>query len=169
MKHSTQLILLLGTSALFTPTVQADLAVVGTYFLQAQHSNKCAHQHGNVQTEGAAVTQWKCVRQPNVYIEKIPVGSGYFMLRFRHSGKCLTVKNEARTNGTPIIQQTCNYEGPIGQTWMETDKQGNYVKIQSSTGLCLHQHGATHGNGDLITGWECVDQGNVRWKWIPVR
>jgi hypothetical protein len=30
------------------------------------------------------------------------------------------------------------------------------------TGKCLHQHGATTGNGDPITQWECTDLPNVR-------
>lgn len=154
-------------SFLCVSPVSADLPSSGLYYLQAQHSGKCLHQHGGNQNEGGAVTQWKCINQRNVQVEKLQAGSGYFMLRFRHSGKCLTVLNEGRTNGTPIVQQTCNYEGPIGQTWKQLPGQGAYVKIQSTTGLCLHQHGATFGDGDRITGWECVDQGNVRWKWTP--
>jgi hypothetical protein len=134
--------------------------------LKAQHSGKCVHQQGASPADGGAVTQWTCTDQPNVRLEKLPAGSGYFFLRFQHSGKCLTVANEARSNGTPIIQQTCDYAGPVGQTWKELPGDGRYVKIQSTTGLCLHQHGNITGDGDPISGWECVDQPNVRWEII---
>ena len=148
-------------------TSSAEPASEGVFQLKAQHSGKCVHQHGATMDEGGAVTQWTCVDQPNLRIEKLTAGSGYFFLRFQHSGKCLTVENEGRSNGTPIIQQSCNYAGPIGQTWKELPGDGRYVKIQSSTGLCLHQHGNTSGDGDPITGWECVDQPNVRWELVP--
>lgn len=162
---STAFSALLGTAWMMTAVAQPVPESV--FYLKAQHSGKCAHQHGASQAEGAAVTQWECVDQPNVRIEKIPAGSGYFFLRFQHSGKCLTVEGDKRTNGTPIIQQTCNYAGPVGQTWMQLPGEGKYVKFQSTTGLCLHQHGNTTNNGDPITGWECVDQPNVRWEIVP--
>ncbi len=150
-----------------TPPTSAEPVPVGTFYLKAQHSGKCVHQHGGTFEEGGKVTQWECIDQPNVRIEKLPVGGPYFMLRFQHSGKCLTVKGEGRSNGTPIIQQTCHYDGPIGQTWEQVAGEGKYIKLQSQTGLCLHQHGQTTSNGDPITGWECVDQPNVRWELIP--
>lgn len=155
------------TTAVLATSVNAEPVPEAVFYLKAQHSGKCVHQLNGTWDDGGSVTQWKCIDQPNVRLEKIPAGSGYFFLRFQHSGKCLTVKDEKRDNGTAIIQKTCDYSGPIGQTWKQEAGEGKYVKFQSTTGLCLHQHGSTNGDGDAITGWECVDQPNVRWEIVP--
>lgn len=170
MQHTTLLagIALLSTAAFHSLSLAAEPAPEGVFYIKAQHSGKCVHQQGGSMADGAAVTQWDCVNQPNVHLEKVPTGSGYFLLRFQHSGKCLSVKGAGRSNDTPIIQQTCEYDGPIHQTWSQLPGEGKYVKLQSSLGLCLHQHGATTRNGDAITGWECVDQANVRWEMLPL-
>jgi hypothetical protein len=41
-----------------------------------------------------------------------------------------------------------------------------YIRAKHSN-KCLHQHGGTTGNGDPITQWDCVDQGNVQWRIEP--
>jgi hypothetical protein len=41
-----------------------------------------------------------------------------------------------------------------------------YIRAKHSN-KCLHQHGGTHGNGDPITQWDCVDQPNVQWRIEP--
>lgn len=167
MKRLANTLLVLAFCMTASFSAQAEPEPESVIYLQAQHSGKCVHQQGASLLEGDAVTQWSCVDQPNVRLEKIPMGGGYFLLRFQHSGLCLSIENEASSNGTPIIQQACNYEGPIGQTWMELPGVDEYVYIQSTTGLCLHQHGNSLNDGDPITGWECVDQPNVRWKVAP--
>ena len=41
-----------------------------------------------------------------------------------------------------------------------------FIKVKNS-GKCLHQHGGTYGNGDPITQWDCVDEPNVQWIFVP--
>ena len=169
MTHTTLALLTAGllTTGLAT-TASAAPAPDGVYYIKAQHSGKCVHQHGNTTANGGNVTQWDCIDQDNVKVEKVSMGSGYFLLKFKHSGKCLTVEGDSGANDANIVQQDCIESAPRNQTWMEIPGQGKYVKIQSSIGHCLHQHGATMGNGDNITAWECVDQPNVRWEFVPV-
>lgn len=154
------------TGISISATVFAEPVSEGTFYLKAQHSGKCAHQHGASQTDGGAVTQWDCVDQPNVRLEKMPLGSGYFSLRFQHSGKCLALKTPDRVNDVPLIQETCTYDGKPTQTWLQLPGEGKFIKLQASNEYCLHQQGATLNNGDPITGWECVDQPNVRWEMV---
>lgn len=137
------------------------------YYLQAQHSGKCAQQHGGIQDENAVVSQWECINQANVKLEKIKLGSGYFMLRFPHSQKCLAAKEDKIVNDNPVVQQTCNLQGPRNQTWREVaTNDAPYVKIESTLGNCLHQKGGIKDSGGVITLWECVDQPNLRWQFI---
>ncbi|QQZ29688.1 RICIN domain-containing protein [Thiothrix subterranea] len=167
MKNTTLALLAISLSATtITTTAYADHPD-GLYYIKAQHSGKCVHQHGSTNAEGGNVTQWDCVDQPNVRIEKVTAGGPYFTLRFQHSGKCLTVEGDSDKNGANIIQATCDAGAPRNQTWMEVPGEGKFVKIQSSIGHCLHQHGNTQGNGDNITAWECVDQPNVRFEFVP--
>ena len=44
---------------------------------------------------------------------------------------------------------------------------GTYFVVAKHSGKCLHQHGATQGNGDPITQWDCVDQPNVKLEEVP--
>lgn len=158
------------TLSLFVLYAPHAMAKQPTYFyLQAQHSNKCAHQQGNLQDEGVAVTQWECIDEDNVKLEKVDVGDGYFMLRFPHSDKCITIQGNPLANGSNIAQESCSTTAPrYEQMWQEVkvteDAADPFVYIKSSYGLCLHQEGATQGNGDKISTWECVNQPNVLWK-----
>jgi hypothetical protein len=159
--------LILGAAGIMATSISVAAPVPdGVYYIKAEHSGKCVHQNNATQADGGNVTQWDCVDQPNVKIEKISAGGGYFMLRFQHSGKCVTVESGDGQNGTNIIQETCDSGWPPKQTWMEIPGQGNFVKIQSSIGHCLHQDGATLGNGDNITAWECGDQPNIRFEFV---
>lgn len=167
MKSTTLALLAISLSATTVTTTAYAAHPDGLYYIKAQHSGKCVHQHGSTNAEGGNVTQWDCVDQPNVRIEKVTAGGPYFTLRFQHSGKCLTVEGDSAENGANIIQATCVEGAPRNQTWMELPGDGKFVKIQSSIGHCLHQHGYTQGNGDNITAWECVDQPNVRFEFVP--
>ncbi|HRJ53753.1 MAG TPA: RICIN domain-containing protein [Candidatus Thiothrix moscowensis] len=159
------------TLACLSVPASAEPAADGIFYIKAKHSNKCVHQHGHINNNGGNVTQWDCVNQGNTKLERIPTGSGYFLLRFKHSGKCVTVENDSLDRGANIIQWDCNYDGPRNQTWHTLKASNNptdpYVQIQSGNGACLHQHGATNGNGDNITQWDCVNEPNVLWKFTP--
>lgn len=149
----------------FATAVQADSPTY--YYIQAQHSGKCVHQHQGIKDNGGLVTQWECLNQGNVKLEKIALGSGYFFLRFSHSKKCLTVRDDVIANGIPLIQYECVEGAPRNQTWREvkTDTPP-YVKIESALGTCLHQTGGILSNGGELSTWECIDQANLRWQFI---
>lgn len=149
----------------FAPVTQADSPTY--YYVQAQHSGKCVHQLQGIKDNGGSVSQWECLNQGNVKLEKIALGSGYFFLRFPHSNKCLTVRDDVIANGIPLIQYECVEGGPRNQTWREikTDTPP-YVKIESALGTCLHQTGGVLNNGGELSTWECIDQANLRWQFI---
>ena len=161
----TALLINLFSSVLATATYAAPPTY---YYVQAQHSGKCVHQQGGIKDNGGLVSQWECLNQGNVKLEKVMLGAPYFFLRFPHSNKCLTAQKDIIANGIPLIQQDCLEGAPRYQTWSEikTDTPP-YVKIQSSLGTCLHQTGGILGNGGEISLWECIDQPNVRWQFIP--
>lgn len=169
--RTTQIALLLTTISMMTASHAELPAPDGVFYLKAKHSNKCVHQHGNTHNNGDNVTQWDCLNQGNVKLERIPLGSAYFLLRFQHSGKCVTVKDDSLERGANIIQWDCQDDGARNQTWHAIKASNNptdpYVQIQSGNGACLHQHGATRGNGDNITQWDCVNEPNVLWKFTP--
>jgi len=77
------------------------------FFVVAKHSNKCLHQHGATQGNGDRITQWECVNQPNVKVERIPAGDGHVFLKFQHSGKCVHQHGATQGNGDPITQWDC--------------------------------------------------------------
>jgi hypothetical protein len=136
------------------------------YFIKARHSGKCLHQHGGTFGNGDRITQWDCVEEPNVKLQKVPAGGDTFFLKFAHSGKCVHLHGDSAANGTPITQWDCIDLPNV--KWREQPVGGGYVYLRSaSTGKCIHQHGGTQGNGDPITQWDCVDEPNVQWLLSP--
>jgi len=135
-------------------------------FIRAKHSGKCLHQLGATQGNGDRITQWDCVNQPNVKLEKISAGDGYFFLKFAHSGKCVHLHGASAENGAAITQWECIDQPNL--KWREEPVGDGYSYLRSvQTNKCIHQQGATQGNGDPITQWDCVDQPNVQWKLEP--
>ncbi len=152
------LILLLA----YTPSVSAEVY----YFVMVKHSGKCLHQHGATFGNGDPITQWDCVHESNVYLQKVPAGGDAFFLKFAHSGKCVHLHGDSSANGAQITQWDCIDLPNV--KWREVPAAGSYVYLTSqSTNKCLHQHGATFGNGDPITQWDCVDEPNVQWIFVP--
>ena len=136
------------------------------YFIKARHSGKCLHQHGGTYRNGDPITQWDCVEEPNVKLQKVPAGGDTFFLKFAHSGKCVHLHGDLAANGTPITQWDCIDLPNV--KWREQPVGGGYVYLRSaSTDKCIHQHGGTQGNGDPITQWDCVDEPNVQWMLSP--
>lgn len=45
-----------------------------SFYLQVQHSEKCMHVHSGGWENGALITQWACINQPNVLWTFEPVG-----------------------------------------------------------------------------------------------
>ncbi|WP_201800399.1 RICIN domain-containing protein, partial [Chlorogloeopsis fritschii] len=142
-----------------------DASAANYYFLKVKHSGKCLHQQGGTLGNGDKITQWDCVNQPNVKVEKVPAGKGYFFLKFAHSGKCVHLHEASSENGAPITQWECVNQPNV--KWREEPAGEGYSYLKSQqTGKCLHQQGATQSNGDPITQWDCVDQPNVQWKFV---
>lgn len=167
MKHSILLSALGGCCYLLGSAATLQAAEPTYYYLQAQHSGKCVHQNGNIQDNGGSVSQWECVNQGNVKLERVEVGSGYFFLRFPHSKKCLTVRDDIIANDIPLIQYECVEGGPRNQTWREVKTNTPpFVKIESTLGTCLHQKGIALNNGGELTTWQCIDQANLHWQFI---
>jgi hypothetical protein len=136
------------------------------YFIKAKHSGKCLHQHGGTYGDGDRITQWDCVDEPNVKVQKVPAGDDTFFLKFWHSGKCVHLHGGYPANGTPITQWQCLNLPNV--KWREQDAGDGYVYLRSvATDKCIHQHVGTQGNGDPITQWDCVDEPNVQWMLVP--
>lgn len=134
--------------------------------LVAKHSGKCLHQHGGTYGNGDPITQWDCLNQPNVKLEKIPADNGFFFLKFAHSRKCVSLHGGAKENGTVITQWECVNQPNL--KWKEQTIGDGFSFIRSAqTNKCIHQDGATKSNGDPITQWDCVNQPNVQWKFVP--
>ena len=158
LRSCAWLILLLASS----PDVDAQ----EYYFIKAKHSGKCLHQHGGIRGNGARITQWDCVHEPNVKLQKIPAGGDTFFLRFAHSGQCVHLHGGYSANGTAISQWDCIDLPNV--KWREAPAGEGYVYLRSvATNKCIHQHGGTQGNGDRITQWDCVDEPNVKWLFEP--
>jgi len=47
-------------------------------------------------------------------------------------------------------------------------REDEFFLVAGHSGKCLHQHGGTHGDGDSITQWACVDQPNVKIRRMDV-
>lgn len=169
MKINTVIAISISSLAVIFGSVAYAKHPDGLYYIKAQHSGKCVHQQGGTLTAGGNVTQWECVDQPNVRIQKVTARGSYFTLRFQHSGLCLTIENNSDQNGANIVQARCGAGRPRNQMWREIPGQGKFVKIQSDIGNCLHQQGGTIGNGDNITAWECVEQPNVRFEFVSAQ
>ena len=133
-------------------------------FLVAQHSNKCAQVHGGGMENGAAITQWDCVNQPNVIWDVIlkSTAAGTYILKAHNSNKCAQVNDESLSNGAVISQWDCVKQANV--RWMLVDAGGGafYIKNQESE-KCMQVNGGSFDNGAAITQWDCVDQPNVKW------
>jgi hypothetical protein len=80
----------------------------GEWFkLQAVHSNKCAQVNGASRENGAAITQWDCLNQANVYWKQTPAENGSYYIINEASGKCMHVYGGGKENGAIITQWEC--------------------------------------------------------------
>lgn len=68
------------------------------------------------------------------------------------------------TNKGEQVQQVS--EALMAESQSELAPSNFYYVRAKHSGKCLHQSGATFGNGDPITQWECVDQPNVQWEFV---
>ena len=149
---------LLGSS----PVMAAD------FFITAMHSQKCAQVDDASQDNGARISQWQCLQQPNVLWHRQDGGDGYFFLQAKHSGKCAMVFRGAQNNGAGIGQWACDLGArPANFLWQQKPAGGEYYYIiNRASGKCMQVDGASNDDGATISQWDCVDQPNVKWK-IP--
>jgi uncharacterized protein YkwD len=152
---------------LFTNNCGVDQPAASSelWYLKARHSGKCLHQHGGTHADGAPITQWDCVNQPNVKLRRIDHGDGTSFLQFAHSNKCVHLHGASTADGAAITQWSCIHQPNV--KWRIEPAGGGHVFVRSaSSGKCVHQHGGTYGNGDRITQWACINQPNVQWQLV---
>jgi hypothetical protein len=136
--------------------------------LVAKHSGKCAQVNGASRANGANISQWDCVNQPNVHWRKMQLGDGRFYLVARHSGKCAQVSGASHANGAHITQWDCVDQRNV--KWRQRPAGGGYVYlVNSASGKCMQVEQAANHNGANISQWDCVDQDNVKWQVLPAR
>ncbi len=56
--------------------------------------------------------------------------------------------------------------GHVALSTTAVAQEQEYFLVAKHSGKCLHQHGATFGDDDPITQWDCVNEPNVRLKKI---
>ena len=136
--------------------------------LMAKHSGKCAQVNGASNANGASISQWDCVNQPNVHWQKINMGDGQFQLMAKHSRKCAQVAGASHANGAPITQWDCVNQRNV--RWRQRPAGGGYVYlVNRESGKCMQVEQAANNNGANISQWDCVDQDNVKWRVLPAR
>jgi ricin-type beta-trefoil lectin protein len=136
--------------------------------LVAKHSGKCAQVNGASHDNGAKISQWDCVDQPNVHWRKVHLGDGQFYLMVRHSGKCAQVVEASHANGAAVTQWDCVNQRNV--KWRQRPAGGGYVYlVNRESGKCMQVNDAANTNGAIISQWDCVDQDNVKWKVTTAR
>ena len=134
------------------------------------HSQKCAQVDWASQENGATISQWECLQQPNVRWHYQDGGPGYFFLQANHSNKCAVVFNNSMDDGAIIGQWACNLGARQAIfLWQQQPVGGGYYKIiNKATNKCMQVNGASNDDGATISQWDCVDQPNVYWQIPPV-
>jgi hypothetical protein len=132
--------------------------------LKAKNSGKCMHVHGGGNANGANITQWECVDQPNVQWQMVQTKEpGYFFLKARHSGKCAHVHGGGNANGANITQWDCVEQDNVKWSKKYLGK-GYFNIVAKNSNKCAHIHGGGNANGANITQWDCVNQNNLKWQ-----
>jgi hypothetical protein len=126
--------------------VWPSAAFAQSLILIAKHSSKCAQVNGASNDNGAAVSQWDCVNQPNVHWRKVYLGGGLFQLKARHSGKCAQVNGASHANGAIVSQWTCVDQRNV--KWRERPAGGGYVYlVNNESGKCMQVNGPRETTG----------------------
>lgn len=128
-----------------------------------KYNGKCLHVHGGSNANGANITLWDCVDQPNVQWRMAPANEpGYFFLIARHSGKCAHVHGGGNANGANITQWDCVNQGNV--KWSKKSLGNGYFNlVAKNSRKCAHVHGGSNANEMNITQWDCVNQDNLKW------
>jgi hypothetical protein len=58
----------------------------------------------------------------------------------------------------PVKKNSCQ-DSSNNQAW--------YRLVSKQNGKCMHVHGGGKANGTNITLWDCVNQSNVQWRFVP--
>jgi hypothetical protein len=155
--------ILLNTAFIALVSSSSQVMAAEYFELKAVHSGKCAQVNGLSQDNGAKITQWQCVDQPNVLWRKINAGNGYFKLQAKHSGKCAQVNGASQNNGADITQWDCVNQNNV--LWkQEPAGDTSYYIINKASDKCMQVDGISQGNGANISQWDCVNQPNVKWE-----
>jgi hypothetical protein len=147
----------------------------GFYNIVFKHSNKCVHVHGGSRDNNTNITQWDPVDQANLkwkfalapktpfdFVDKginVAIESGV------PGGWYLHVYGGKVDNGTNISVWSWVDQPNLKWRIKSSENGGHYyVTTALDTGRdhVLHQYGASHGNGDNVTLWDRVNQGNCQ-------
>jgi len=146
--------------------VQAKVAIqsgVGTFL----------HVHGGVPSDGAKITAWAWVDQPNLkwHIEAVPNKPGFFFLCSVANPAFVVHQLGANSNNggeiTTWNKGTHGHQGNLQVSFEPAGGDYHFIKFAHS-GKYVHVHGASTANDTPITQWDKVDQPNLKWRIFPV-
>src|SRR5829696_6334883 len=110
-------------------------------FLKARHSARCAQVDNASHNNGARISQWECVNQPNVRWRKRGADRGYFYLQNINSNKCAQVAGASKDNGAPITQWDCVNQANVH--WREAPAGEGFVYlVNRASNKCMQVAGA---------------------------
>lgn len=149
----------------------------GFYNIVFRHSGKCVHVNGGGRENGTNITQWDGVNQSNLkwrfalaaktpydFVDKpinVAIESGVA------GGWYLHVTGGKIDNGTNISVWSWVDQPNLKWRIKCAEQSGYYYIVSALDQHCdhvVHQQGASHTNGDNVTLWERVNQGNTQVK-----
>jgi hypothetical protein len=160
MKSKTILL----ASLLSTSFSNLSPAIADEYFeLLADHSHRCAQVNSSSKANGANITQWHCVVQPNMFWRKLNAGNGFFKLQAKHSGKCAQVDRASQEDGANITQWDCVDQDNV--LWKQVSAgENSYYIVNKASGKCMHVDGSSEEDLGNISQGKCQNQLNFKWQ-----
>jgi hypothetical protein len=131
------------------------------------------HVYGGVASDGARISTWSWVDQPNLkwHIEPVPNFPGrFFLVTETNPSFVLHQQGATNDNGGPCTTWNKNTHGHQGNLQVTFEPAGGeywYIRFAHS-GKYVHVQGAVTSNDGPVTQWDRVDQPNLKWRFIPV-
>jgi len=167
--------------------VRFENAGDGYYNIVFRHSNKAVHVHGGGTANDTNITQWDVVNQDNLKWRLVKTNQGGYQKtshhgwahhpkRYAKKGKVVFIQSKAgnayvhvhgggTANGTNISAWSHVNQDNLKWRVKPAEEKGWFyivTALDPNHDRVLHQHGGTQGNGDNITLWERVNQGNTQ-------
>jgi len=131
------------------------------------------HLFGGVASDGAKISTWSWVNQPNLkwHIEPSPQAPGhYFIVTEVNHAFVVHQLGGNHENGGPVStwnKGTHGHQGNLQVTFEPAGGEYWYIRFVHS-GKCLHVQGGLTANDTPVTQWDRVDQPNLKWRFVPV-